>query len=156
MRKTGNMFLLLALSICMVQAEKVQITSDSMKAMNLKKEIRFIGHARVTQMQNFLQGDEIIVYFDENNETRQYEAVGHVSFDLQQKNARYKGHAERALYLPKRSRYILKGKAVIDDLSNKRHLAGEEIVLDMISGNAEVKGNSKKPVKFIFDTEKKK
>lgn len=139
-----------------VYAEKVQIVSDSMKAMNLKKEIHFIGNAKVTQMKNMLQGDEIIVYFNEKNETKKYEAVGHVKFEIQQKNASYKGQAHRAVYLPQQSKYILNGKAVIDDLVNKRHLAGEEIILDMVSGNAEIKGNRKKPVKFIFDMEKKK
>jgi lipopolysaccharide export system protein LptA len=103
-----------------------------------------------------LKGDEIIVYFNENNETKRYEAVGHVSFTIKQKNASYKGHAQKAVYLPLKSQYLLKGKAVIDDLVNKRHLAGEEIVLDMVTGNAEIKGDRKKPVKFIFDMEKKK
>lgn len=137
-------------------AEEVEITSDSMKAMNLKKEIHFIGHAKIVQAHNMLQGDEIIVYFNENNETERYEAVGNVRFELSQKNASYKGHANKAIYLPLVSKYLLQGKAVIDDLVNKRHLAGEEIVLDMRSGNAEIKGNRKKPVKFIFDMEKKK
>jgi lipopolysaccharide export system protein LptA len=137
-------------------AEEVQITSERMKAVNAKKEIRFIGNAKVVQLKNVLQADEIVVYFNENNETKKYEAFGSVAFSLQQKNASYRGHAEKAVYFPKTSRYILKGKAVIDDLANKRHLAGEEITLDMVSGNAEIKGNREKPVKFIFDMEKKK
>jgi lipopolysaccharide export system protein LptA len=136
-------------------AQEVQITSDSMQALNSKKEVHFKGHAKVVQMKNTIEGDEIIVYFDENNQTKQYEAVGHVSFQLKQKKASYKGKGDKVIYLPQESKYILKGKAVIDDLTNKRHLAGEEIVLDMVSGNAEIKGDRKKPVKFIFDMEKK-
>jgi lipopolysaccharide export system protein LptA len=155
-RMRSTAVILAALCICTAYAEKVQVTSDSMKAMNLKKEIRFIGNAKVIQNGNMLRGDEIIVYFNENNETKRYEAVGHVTFKIEQKNASYKGNAEKAVYLPLKSRYLLKGKAVIDDLVNKRHLAGEEIILDMVTGNAEIKGNRKKPVKFIFDMEKKK
>jgi len=48
------------------------------------------------------------------------------------------------------------GKAIIDDLINKRHVNGDEITLDMTTGNANVKGSKKKPVKFIFDMQEKK
>jgi lipopolysaccharide export system protein LptA len=139
----------------MLCAQKVQITSEKMKAMELKKEIHFIGDAKVVQLKNWIHGDEIIVYFDENNETKRYEAIGNVTFELQQKDALYKGSADKVTYDPKKSEYILTGKAVIDDLVNKRHVNGDEIVLDMRTGNADVKGNQKKPVKFIFDMEKK-
>ncbi len=136
-------------------AEKVQITSDRMKAMDKKKEIHFIGNAKVTQLKDWIHGDEIIIYFDENNETKKYVAKGKVTFELHQKDSLYKGKADKVTYLPKKSQYILTGKAVIDDLVNKRHVNGDEIVLNSVTGDASVKGNKKKPVKFIFDMEKK-
>jgi len=136
-------------------AEKVQITSDSMKAIDAKKEVHFIGNAKVSQLKDWIHANEIIVYFDENNETKKYIAKGKVTFELHQKEAIYKGKAKKVTYYPKKSEYILTGKAVIDDIVNKRHVNGDEIVLDMITGNANVKGNRKKPVKFIFDMEKK-
>jgi lipopolysaccharide export system protein LptA len=144
--------MLLSLSLW---AEKVQITSDRMKAIDMKKEVHFIGNAKVSQLHDWIHGDEIIVYFDENNETKKYIAKGKVTFKLHQKEAIYKGKADKVTYYPKKSKYILTGKAVIDDLVNKRHVNGDEIVLDMRTGNADVKGNRKKPVKFIFDMEKK-
>jgi lipopolysaccharide export system protein LptA len=54
-----------------------------------------------------------------------------------------------------KSLYVLKGKAVIDDMVKKSHLDGNEIMLDMSTGSVDVKGSSKKPVKFIFDMEDK-
>lgn len=147
--------LIVVLGITLLWAEKVQVTSDSMKAIDLKKEIHFIGNAKVVQLQNWIHGDEIIVYFDENNVTKKYEAIGDVTFELKQKDASYKGSAQKVTYLPEKSQYILTGKAVIDDLINKRHVNGEEIVLDMTTGNVNVKSDGKKPVKFIFDMEKK-
>jgi len=143
------------LGVSVLFAQKVQITSDKMKAMELKKEVHFIGNAKVVQLKNWIHGDEIIVYFDENNETKRYEAIGNVTFELQQKDALYKGSADKVTYDPQKSEYTLTGKAVIDDLINKRHVNGDEIVLDMHTGNADVKGNGKQPVKFIFDMEKK-
>jgi len=137
-------------------AEKVEVTSDSMKAQDVQKEVHFMGNVTVKQSQSWLHGDKVIVYFDENNETNKYEAIGKVTFEFKKENSFYKGSADKVTYYPVKSQYILTGKAVIDDLINKRHVNGDEITLDMITGNANVKGNKKKPVKFIFDMEEKK
>jgi len=137
-------------------AEKVEITSDSMNAMNLKKQVLFTGNVKIKQSQNWLHGDKVIVYFDENNETNKYEAVGSVKFEFKQDKGYYSGSANKVIYFPARSEYILTGKAKLEDHINKRHVKGEEIILNLLSGNAKVKGNKKKPVKFIFDMEKTK
>ncbi len=139
----------------MLFAEKVEVTSDSMKAQDLQKEVHFIGNVTVKQSQSWLHGDKVIVYFDENNETKKYEAIGAVTFEFKKEKSFYKGSADKVTYFPTKSQYILTGKAVVDDLVNKRHVNGDEITLDMITGNANVKGSSKKPVKFIFDMENK-
>ena len=57
-------------------AEKIEITSDSMKAEDLRKEVHFVGNAKIKKMDDWLHSDTVIVYFDENNETRMYEALG--------------------------------------------------------------------------------
>ncbi len=137
-------------------AEKVEVTSDSMKAEDLKKEVHFIGNVKIKQLKSWLYGDKVIVYFDENNETKMYEAIGSVTFEFNEEKNFYKGSADKVTYYPMKSQYILTGKAVIDDLINKRHVNGDEITLDTITGNANVKGSKIKPVKFIFDTEDKK
>jgi len=137
-------------------AEKVNITSTSMTAEDLKKEVHFIGDAKVVQGKSWIHGDEIIVYFDENNETKKYEAIGKVTFEFDQEKSFYKGSADKVTYFPVESEYILTGHAIVDDTINKRHVAGDEIVLDTITGNANVKGSKKKPVKFIFNTKEKK
>ena len=150
-----KIILILFISIALF-AEKVEITSDSMKAENLKKEVHFIGNVKVKQLKSWLNGDKIIVYFDENNETDMYEAIGNVTFEFKKEDSFYKGGADKVTYYPKKSQYILRGKAVLDDVVNKRHVNGDFITLDTITGNANVKGNEKKPVKFIFDMENSK
>lgn len=134
-------------------AEKVEITSDSMKAEDLKKEVHFIGNAKIKKMDDWLHADRVIVYFDENNETKMYEAIGLVTFEFKNEKSNYKGSADKVTYYPMKSNYILTGKAIIDDLMNKRHVDGDVITLDMLTGNAEVQGSKKKPVKFTFDIE---
>lgn len=137
-------------------AEKVEITSDSMNAANMKKEVHFIGHVKIKQSQNWLHGDKVIVYFNEKNETKKYEAIGSVKFEFKKEKSFYKGSAHKVTYYPTKSQYYLEGKAVIDDKINKRHVHGNKIIFDMITGNAKVKGSAKKPVKFIFDIQEKK
>jgi len=137
-------------------AEKVEVTADAMKAQNVQKEVQFIGNVTIKQLKNKLHGDKVIVYFDDNNQTNKYEAIGSVTFEFKKEKSFYKGSADKVTFYPTRSQYILTGKAVIDDLINKRHLNGDKIVLDMKTGNANVQGNRKKPVKFIFDMENAK
>lgn len=137
-------------------AQKVNVTADNMKAENLKKEVHFMGNAKVVQGKSWIHADQIIVYFDENNQTKKYEAIGLVTFEFIQEKSSYKGSADNVTYLPLKDQYILRGKAIINDIINKRHANGDEIMLDMITGNANVKGSRKKPVKFIFDMKDKK
>jgi len=134
-------------------AEKVEITSDSMKAENMKKEVHFIDNVKIKKLKSWLHADKVIVYFDENNETKMYEAIGEVTFEFKDEINDYKGSADKVTHHPAKSQYVLKGKAIIDDLLNKRHVNGDTIILDMLTGNADVKGSKSAPVKFIFDME---
>jgi len=122
-----------------------------MHADNAKKEVHFIGDAKIKKLDDWLHADRVIVYFDENNETKMYEAIGSVTFEFKEETRHYTGSAEKVSYYPLKSLYILRGKAVIDDLINKSHVDGDEIILDMLTGNATVKSNKKKPVKFIIE-----
>lgn len=139
-----------------LHAGKINITSTSMRANNLNKEVHFVGNAKVEQDKSWIHGNEIIVYFNENNETKKYEAIGKVTFEFDQKKNLYQGSANKIIYYPGRSKYVLQGKAVVNDLTNKRHVNGDEIVLDAITGNVNVKGSKTQPVKFIFNTKEKK
>ena len=132
-------------------AQKVEITSTSMRAENAKKEVHFIGDAKVKKLDDWLHADRVVVYFDENNETKMYEAIGSVTFEFKNEARHYTGSAEKVSYYPLKSFYVLRGLAVIDDLINKSHVDGDEITLDMLTGNASVKSNKKKPVKFIIE-----
>ena len=136
-----------------VFAEKLEITSTSMHAVNAKKEVHFIGDAKVKKLDDWLHADRVIIYFDENNETKMYRAIGTVTFEFKNEARHYTGSADKVIYYPQKSFYVLKGHAVIDDMINKSHVDGDEITLDMITGNATVKSNKKKPVKFIIEME---
>jgi lipopolysaccharide export system protein LptA len=139
-----------------VFAEKVEITSNSMKAENLKKEVHFIGNAKVKKSEDWIHANKIIVYFDDNNDTKMYKAIGKVTFEFKNEKGHYKGKSEKVTYYPQTSFYVLNGKAKVDDVMNKRQVKGDQITLDMLTGDSQVKGSKKKPVKFIFTTEESK
>ena len=123
-------------------AEKVEITSTSMRAENVKKEVHFIDDVHIKQGDDWLDADKVIVYFDENNETKMYEAIGFVTFEFKHEKHSFKGRANKVIYNMLTSRYVLRGNAVIDDndFMLKRHVSGDEIILDMFTGRVNVKG----------------
>ena len=92
-------------------AGKVEVTSDVMKAEEAKKEVHFIGNVNITQSESWIKGNKAIIYFDENNETKQYDVIGSVTFELKETNRFYKGKADKVIYIPKGSKYILNGNA---------------------------------------------
>jgi len=155
MRNKIALWILCLFASTLLFAQKVEISSDTMKAHEQKKEIHFIGNVYIHQNESWLRGDKVIVYFTKNNKTDRYEAIGDVTFEFKDERGHYKGKAHTAIYYPAKSKYILKDKAEITDILNSRQLEGSEIILDMKTGNASVKGGKKKPVKFIFDAEKK-
>lgn len=137
-------------------AEKVEITSDSMNAIDLKKEVHFIGNAKVKQLKDWIHADTIIVHLNNENQAKMYEAKGDVTFEFQNDKGHYIGSAKVVKYYPLKSLYVLIGDAKVEDKLNKRTAKGDEITVDMLTGNSKVSGTEKKPVKFTFDMEKKK
>lgn len=146
---------LLLLFTQMLLAERVEITSTSMEAEEEKKQVHFIGNAKITKGKDWLHADKVIVYFGDNNDTEMYEAIGSVNFEFKNEKHHFKGSADKVKYHTVKSIYELNGNAVIDDLATESHVDGDLIFLDMTTGNVNVKGNKKKPVKFIFEMEKK-
>jgi len=138
-----------------VLAEKVEITSDSMNAVDLNKEVHFIGNAKVKQLKDWIHADKIIVHLDKENKAKMYEAIGKVTFEFQNEKGHYLGSSDAVKYYPLTSIYVLKGKAKINDILNKRTAKGDEITVNMLTGSSKVIGSKKKPVKFTFDSAKK-
>jgi len=147
------------LFICLTStlfAERLEIASVSMKAMDSNNEIHLIGNVKIKEADSWLHGDEVIVYFNENNKTNKYEAVGSVKFKVKKEENNYKGSANKVIYYPLTSKYILTGKAIVHDLANKRDLAGDEITINVETGIVHVKGSEKRPIILILETEEKK
>lgn len=122
-------------------AGRMEINADKVVAGD--KEVQFVGNAKLSIDNSWLHADRVNVYLDENNETRMYEAIGgFVTFEFKHEKHSFKGRAHKVTYDMYSSRYILSGKAVIDDnnFSIKRHLAGDKIIIDMFTGRVKVHG----------------
>ena len=143
-------------------AEKVEITSDSMNAMDLNKEVHFIGNAKVKQLKDWIHADKIIVHLNKDNQAKMYEAIGEVTFEFQNDKGHYIGSSNVVKYYPLTSLYVLIGKAKVNDVLNGRSAKGGKITVDMLTGNSSVtgeknlKGKKSGPVTFTFDSVKKK
>jgi lipopolysaccharide export system protein LptA len=137
-------------------AEMVEITSKSFEAKDAQKQARFIDDVTVKQGKSWIHGDEVIVYFDDNNETTQYDAIGNTTFEVFNEENHYKGKAQKVTHYPKTSKYLFAGDVVIDDIVNKRHIVGNIVEVSTVKGDAQVKGSDRKPMKFIFDSKNKK
>lgn len=133
-------------------SSKIEVTANSVTASNNSKEVRFVGNVLIKQdSKNWMRANEAIVYFDDQNQTKLYEARGNSSFEINNQKAHYKGRASIMKHWPNELKYQLSGNATTDDLLNKRHLSGDLINVDMKSGNASVISQTNKPVKFIFN-----
>jgi len=149
------MILLLILPF-LLYAEKVEVTSKNFYAKDAENQAHFIDDVLVKQGESWIHGDELIVYFDDNNETIQYDVIGNTTFEIIREQSHLKGKAEKITFYPKSENYLLAGNAVVNDIAKDRHVKGNTIVVNTITGESKVRGSIKKPIKFIFDTEKKK
>ncbi len=149
-----NILITLLLS-SLLYSEKVEVTSKNFYAKDSEKQAHFIDDVLVKQEKSWIHSDELIVYFDDNNETVQYDAMGKATFEIFRDESHYKGEADKVTFYPKTSEYLFAGNAIINDIIKDRHIKGNIIEINTVTGEADVKGDSKKPIKFIFDTEKK-
>ena len=123
-----------------LDAGKLEVNADLIEAKG--KEIHFIGNAKVKLDDSWLNAHRVNVYLDENNETRMYEAEGFVKFMLRDKKKFFKGRANEVIYDMKSYKYVLRGKALIEDNNFlfKRRISGDEIILNLFTDRVKVDG----------------
>jgi lipopolysaccharide export system protein LptA len=139
-----------------LSAEEVDIKANHFYADDITKLAYFEGDATITQGKNSFHAVKVIVYFNSNRKAIKYEATGEVQFDLIEKEIHYKGKADKITYAPNDSKYYFVGDVVLNDLTNNRKIVAEEILLDLKTGLADIKGSNNQPVHFRFEIEDRK
>ena len=139
-----------------LSAEYVDIQADHFYANDINKLAYFEGNAHIKQNKNEFNASKIVVYFNNRKEAEKYEAKGNVSFDLTESRIHYKGHAQKVLYEPRKSKYYFSGNVLLKDLTNNRTIKAQTVSLNLKTGLADIKGKKKKPVHFRFQIEDRK
>ncbi len=144
-------FLLFAIAVSLLLAEKLEITADKFLAKDADKEVRFVGNAHIVQGATRVKAAKVIVTFNEDNSTRKYRAVGGVQFFIKKAKANYRGSCNEMLYLPQKKQYLLTGNVKVKDQQNRRDITASKVKIDSKTGAFMIEGSRKHAAKLTFD-----
>jgi lipopolysaccharide export system protein LptA len=140
----------LGLAVWASAVENLEVSADKFEHLEKEKKAIFRGHAHATQGKSRIDARKFVVYFDDRGETREYQALGKVRFEIIKPNRHIKGRCDRLVYNVAADTYRLSGHTYLQDLINKRTMSGKEIFLDNRKGKATAVSDRKGPVKFVF------
>jgi len=130
--------------------ENLEVSADRFEHIEQEKRAVFEGHAHAIQGKSRIDADRFVVYFDAKGEAREYQALGHVHFEIIKPGRHIKGRCDRLIYKVAEETYRLIGHTRLKDLVNQRSMSGDEIFLDNKRGRASAASHKKGPVKFVF------
>lgn len=147
----------LAIALCcvsLVAKDQVEITAKNFVADESKGETVITGDVVVVRGSDKLTSDSLVVFFDKKNRPQKYEAHGSVKFNITLQDGRkIKGSSKSAIYDPSKNEYHLLGDALVEEIGKENIARGEKIVINRVSGFANVSGGSKAPARLIFTFE---
>ena len=137
-------------------AEQVEVTADKFFADEKKKISVFEGNVKVVKQSDKLLAQKVLIEFDDKKQPLRYIATGDAKVNMTMNEKKYYGEAEKMTYEPSKSTYVLENKAFLHEIESDKKVYGDYIKADQISGQYEVDGKGKAPVKFIFKVEEQK
>lgn len=149
--RVQGIIVFLAGALLLWGSENLEITADKFTHVEKEHKAIFEGHARATQGASWIRARKFIVYFDADNNAKEYRALGGVNFEIiKRPNRDIKGHCDKLIYNVKADNYSLIGHAIVNDRINKRIMKGAKIFLDNRRGLATATSGKRGPVKFVF------
>lgn len=152
-----NRYLILISFLCInLFANKLVIDAAKFE-LNEKEGISiFSGNVKMKKVNDRIDAQKIEVYTskpdeDGKREMKKFIATGSVYFTVYAENKIYQGKGDKVEYNPEEMKYIITGNGFVEEKVEGTKLFGELIYLDEKSGEAEIKGDKKKPVRFIMD-----
>ncbi len=141
-------------------AEQLVIDSKHFEADDPAGIAIFTGNVKMTKSQDIINTDKMTVYMisDKSGKKipKEYVAVGNTDFKIVTNNKVYSGKGDKVIYDPNGLKYTIIGNGFLFDETLDRKLFGNEIYINEITGEAEVKSDGQKPVRFIIKLEDKK
>ncbi len=140
---------LLISSQCVAQELRIQankFSADQKKGISI-----FSGAVKIHKGSDELNASRVTIYTDKNNKPQRFVAQGDVSFVVLTKHKdRYRGSAQKVVYVPKQKEYKFYGNVHLQQDKDKKEILGDEVLLKLNSGKAYAKGAKKEPVIMIF------
>ncbi|NPA50274.1 MAG: hypothetical protein GXO02_01430 [Epsilonproteobacteria bacterium] len=144
-------FILLFMLILALFGNNLVVTSDNFEYEESKNRAIFVGNAYAKRGESEIWANKLIVFLDENNETKEYQAIGNVRFIIRDNEQNIKGKCDFLRYFPQEDRYYLKGRVYVNDILKKREMWGDDLYIDNKRRYVKARSLKKgKSVKFIF------
>ncbi|MCK5111620.1 MAG: hypothetical protein KAQ94_08875 [Arcobacteraceae bacterium] len=156
-----KILLLLGLTIYLFsKTVTVNITADKFFTNKAKNITEFTGNVKMTKEKDILICNKLTILTKQHTDTnetivKEYIGIGDVSFSFTNDISTIKGKGDKVLYYPLEFKYIVIGNGYLEDTKDGKILIGDKIYLDEKTGNAQIEGNKKKPVKFTFQIQAK-
>ena len=149
---------LLCSTLLLAQTETLIIDSQDFQADDKKGVSIFTGNVKIKMGQDKLNADRVDVFFttDKNNAKvpLKYEATGKADFEIITKEKHYIGNGDKVIYWPQKEEYTILGNGYLQEKNDDRKVYGDTIYVNQLSGEARVKGNEQKPVRFIINVDR--
>ncbi len=137
-------------------AAEVEVTAEKFFADEKKKMSTFEGNVVITKESDKLTAKKVLIEFDDKKQPIRYIATGDAFVKMMMNGKHYEGKAQKMTYVPNENVYFLEQKAFLHELDTDKKVYGDYIRADQNSGQYEVDGKGKAPVKLIFKIEEKK
>jgi len=131
-------------------SSNLEITSKDFKYDKVKNISYFTTDVNVTKEKDNILSNKLTVYFNKNKKIDKMVADGNVSFLIHDKNSTYKGNSDIFTYIAPKDLYIFEGKVHITKIEDNQQLFGNKVIINKKTGESQVFGEKKKPVKFIL------
>lgn len=148
-------FLTLFLSSFLLSKE-LQIKANQFQTDEKTGITVFEGNVNIITGEDELNASKITIFTNKKREPIKFIADGGVSFFITTKELdRYKGIANKVIYIPEKKEYYFYKNVRLEQLNDTKVIIGEEVVLKTTDGEAYAKGADKDPVIMIFDMPEK-
>ncbi|MEA3371331.1 MAG: lipopolysaccharide transport periplasmic protein LptA [Campylobacterota bacterium] len=147
-----HIILLTLILSSLLLSEELKIKANSFTADENTGISVFSGDVNIIKASDELNASKVTVYVDKQKRPTKFIALKNVSFVLETKQGeRYKGRAQKVIYLPTKKEYHFYKDVYLSQLGEKKEIIGEEVVLKTIEGKAYAKGVKSEPVIMIFN-----
>ena len=145
-------------SLLFAQTQKLIIDANNFEANDVKNITIFKGNVKLKMSRDKLSSDKLKIYskidsISKKKKFFEYIALGNVKFEILSKNKLYKGRGNNLKYNLASGQYIITGNAYLEETTEAREVYGDIISINKLTSIAKVKGNDKKPIRFILNIE---